>query len=374
MLHMERPSLHDKPIGFDDRLLDIAVNHVRRPVNTGEIPCAAISIYRHDQCAIALALGNKVARPLPIAADVNTIFDMASVTKVIATATAINILFERGKLSPETELGRILPAFARQSQIPGFADRGKITIRHLLTHCAGFPAGGNYRGKQVSLGQIVDDIAKSRVMYPLGTKFLYSDFSFITLGAVVTAITGQTLDRFCSDNIFNPLGMSDTGFNLPKEKHSRCASTAADNNAPINQGFVHDPTALALGGVAGHAGLFSTINDVSKWCRMMLGGGMVDGVRVMRRGTVARMTSPQSPFNGEERGFGVDIASDYNVRGELTVGSYGHTGFTGTSIWLDPANDLFVVLLTNGVHAKPPAKVTAVRRRLHAAISRARTD
>jgi len=374
MLLMERLSLRDNPAGFDVRLLDIAVDHVRNPVSTGEIPCAAISIYRHDQCAVALAIGNKVARPLPITADVSTIFDMASLTKVIATATAINILFERGKLTPETEVGRILPGFARQAQVAGYADRGNITIRHLLTHCAGFPAGGNYRDKQVSLAHIVDDVAKSRVMYRLGTKFLYSDFSFITLGAVVTAITGQTLDRFCADNIFSPLGMTDTGFNLPVAKHGRCASTAADNNAPGNQGFVHDPTALALGGIAGHAGLFGTIQDVSKWCRMMLGGGIVDGVRVMRRGTVARMTSPQSPFLGEERGFGVDIASDYNVRGELTVGSYGHTGFTGTSIWLDPANDLFVVLLTNGVHGKPPAKVTAVRRRLHAAISRARTD
>ena len=371
---MERLSQHDKLVGFDERLLDIAVEHVKRPVTTGEIPCAAISIYRHDQCAVALAIGNKVARPRFIAADVSTIFDMASLTKVIATATAINILFERGMLAPETEVGRILPTFARQAQVAGYADRGKITIRHLLTHCAGFPAGGNYRSKQISLGMIVDDIARSRVMYPLGTKFLYSDFSFITLGAVITALSGQTLDRFCADTIFTPLGMTDTGFNLPSAKRSRCASTAADNNALVNQGFVHDPTALALGGVAGHAGLFSTIHDVSKWCRMMLGGGITDGVRVMRRGTVARMTSPQSPFNGEERGFGVDIASDYNVRGELTVGSYGHTGFTGTSIWLDPANDLFVVLLTNGVHGKPPAKVTAVRRRLHAAVSRARTD
>ncbi|MFM2222099.1 MAG: hypothetical protein RLZZ78_356 [Armatimonadota bacterium] len=371
---MERRSQRDQPQGFDTRLLELALDHVRQPVSTGEIPCAALSIYRHDKCAVELAVGSKVVRPLPIAADVNTIFDMASVTKVIATATAINILFERGQLTPETEVGRIFPVFARQGQVAGYGDRGKITIRHLLTHCAGFPAGGNYRGKQVTVTQIIDDIAKSRVMYPLGSKFLYSDFSFIALGAVVMAVTGQSLDKFCSENIFSPLGMTDTSFNPVAAAHPRCASTAADNNAPVNQGFVHDPTAFAMGGVAGHAGLFSTIRDVSKWCRMMLGGGMVDGVRIMRRGTVARMTSPQSPFTGEERGFGVDIASDYNVRGELTVGSYGHTGFTGTSIWLDPANDLFVVLLTNGVHAKPPAKVTAVRRRLHAAISRARTD
>jgi CubicO group peptidase (beta-lactamase class C family) len=334
MMRMERRSLRDQPSGFDARLLDIAIDQVRKPVHTGEIPSAALSVYRHDRCAAEVAFGNKVARPVPIVADVNTIFDMASVTKVIATATAINILF----------------------------------------HCAGFPAGGNYRGKKVTLNQITDDIARSKVMYQLGTRFLYSDFSFITLGAVVTAVTGQTLDRFCSENIFIPLGMNDTGFNPPVAKHSRCASTAADINRPENQGYVHDPTALSMGGVAGHAGLFSTVQDVSKWCRMMLGGGMVDGVRIMRRGTVSRMTSPQSPFVGEERGFGVDIASDYNVRGELTVGSYGHTGFTGTSIWLDPANDLFVVLLTNGVHGKPPAKVTAVRRRLHAAISRARND
>ena len=371
---MERSSQRDKPFGFDAKLLDIAIEQIRRPVMGGEIPCAALSVYRHDRCAVEVAFGNKVARATPIPADVTTIFDMASVTKVIATATAINILFERGLLTPETEVGRILPAFARQRQIAGYADRGKITLRHLLTHCAGFPAGGNYRGKQISLDQIIDDIARSKVMYPLGTKFLYSDFSFITLGAIVSAVTGQSLDRFCTQNIFAPLGMTDTSFNPPNSKHARCASTAADNNTPANQGFVHDPTALAMGGVAGHAGLFSTIQDVSKWCRMMLGGGMVDGVRIMRRSTVARMTSPQSPFPGEERGFGVDIASDYNVRGELTVGSYGHTGFTGTSIWLDPANDLFVVLLTNGVHGKPPAKVTAVRRRLHAAISRARTD
>lgn len=374
MLHMERRSLRDQPSGFDARLLDIAVDQIRKPVSTGEIPCAALSIYRFDRCAAELAFGNKVARPLPIPADVNTIFDMASVTKVIATATAVNILFERGLLTPDTPVAQILPAFAQHGKVPGYADRKNITIRHLLTHCAGFPAGGNYRGKKVSLQEITGDIARSRVMYPLGTRFLYSDFSFITLGAVVTAITGQALDQYCRDNIFTPLGMSDTGFNPPANTHNRCASTAADNNRPENQGYVHDPTALAMGGVAGHAGLFSTVKDVSKWCRMMLGGGMVDGIRIMRRGTVARMTAPQSPFNGEERGFGVDIASDYNVRGELTVGSYGHTGFTGTSIWLDPANDLFVVLLTNGVHAKPPAKVTAVRRRLHAAISRARND
>jgi CubicO group peptidase (beta-lactamase class C family) len=301
-------------------------------------------------------------------------FDMASVTKVIATATAVNILFERGMLRPETKVSSILPAFGAQSKVTGFEDRGIITIRHLLTHCAGFPAGGNYRGKLITTAQIIDDIAKSRVMYPLATKFLYSDFSFITLGTVVNAVSGKPLDRFCNENIFAPLGMTDTCFNPPPQLHDRCASTAADNNTPLNQGFVHDPTAFAMGGVAGHVGVFSTVRDISKWCRMMLGGGMVDGVRIMKRGTVAAMTSPQSPFPGEERGFGVDISSDYNVRGELTVGSYGHTGFTGTSIWLDPANDLFVVLLTNGVHGKPPAKVTPIRRRLHTAISRARTD
>lgn len=374
MHRMERRSRRDQPSGFDARLLDIALDQVRKPVASGEIPCASVSVYRHDQCATELSIGHKVARPVPIKADISTIFDMASVTKVIATATAVNILFERGLLRPETNVSSILPAFRTQSKLPGFEDRGKITIRHLLTHCAGFPAGGNYRGKQVTQEQIVNDIAKSRVMYPLGRKFLYSDFSFITLGAVVNAISGKTLDRFCNENVFAPLGMTDTFFNPPATLHVRCASTAADNNSPINQGFVHDPTALAMGGVAGHAGLFSTVRDVSTWCRMMLGGGMVDGVRIMKRGTVAAMTSPQSPFPGEERGFGVDISSDYNVRGELTVGSYGHTGFTGTSIWLDPANDLFVVLLTNGVHGKPPARVTPVRRRLHAAISRARTD
>ena len=243
-----------------------------------------------------------------------------------------------------------------------------------MTHSAGFPAGGAYAGKTRSVAQITEEIAASPQKYAPGTQFLYSDFSFIALGAVIEAVSGQTLDAYCHDTIFAPLGMKDTAFRPQDELAQRAASTSADNDLPTTRGKVHDPTAAALNGVAGSAGVFSTADDLARFCQMFLNGGDYAGARILKPETVALMTSKQSPFVGSARGLGFDLDSPYSIRGALPPGSFGHTGFTGTSMWIDPLTKSFIVLLTNGVHGKPPASVTPLRRMVSSVLAASFAD
>ncbi|MGC4042208.1 MAG: serine hydrolase domain-containing protein [Armatimonas sp.] len=282
----------------------------------------------------------------------DTIFDLASVTKCAATTTACALLVQEGKLKVNEPVGTYLPAFAEAAS----PERRTVTLRHLLTHTAGFPAGGAYSGKTVPLSQLVTDIARSRRASAPGEQFLYSDFSAILLGAVIEAVAQTDLRLFCSKRIYSPLGMNDTGYRPSWRQIPRCAPCLPD---PKDAGKVHDPTATAAeraGYVTGHAGLFSTAEDLAKFSLAWLGR-----TRFLDNSVRTEFTHEQA-FG---RGLGWDLSSPYTIRGTLSPVSFGHTGFTGTSIWIDPARDLSIILLTNAVFGgDAPHKACIPLRRL----------
>ena len=293
------------------------------------------------------------------AIDANTIFDVASLTKVIVTATAVQLLIDEGKLAMDERLAELLPACAG-------GRRDAITLAHMLTHSSGLPAGiaakPAWSGKEEALRRAC---ALSPADAP-GTAFRYSDVNFILLGAIVERVSGESLDTFAHRRIFAPLGMTKSGYRpLTRFTAIEIAPTQripADANATLHidlapgtelAGVVHDPTARFMGGVAGHAGLFSTAEDLARFARMLLADGVVDGRRFLSRAAVERLTTVQSPPSvKEKRSAGWDIDSPYSrPRGtQFSTASLGHTGFTGCAIWIDPASNAFYVLLTNRVY------------------------
>lgn len=340
---------------------------VRAEIESGKAPGAVLIIGHGGQIVVRQAFGSAGLRPQIRPMNADEVFDLASLTKPVATSTATMILLEEGRLQLDAPVARYLPAFGR-------FDKVGITVRHLLTHTAGFAPGGAYAGKIRATSEIVREIATLPLRSTPGTKFLYSDFSFITLGAVIEAASGQKLDAFCQARIFGPLGMRDTAFrrneiDLAPERLERIAATTGGDDLPATRGKVHDPTSRALGGVAGHAGLFSTADDLARFCRMVLNHGELDGARILKPETVKLWTAPQSPAVPGERTLGWDMNSAYGIRRELSLQSFGHTGFTGTSLWIDPTSQTFIVLLTNSVHAKPAGSVIALRRAVSSSVA-----
>lgn len=351
--------------------LAVADELVREFVEHKNIPGAVLLVARDGNVVFRKAYGFAGARPQTRPMREDTVFDLASLTKLIV-ATAAMRLIEEGKIALDAPVANYLPVFKNVKDPTG--ERTQITIRHLMTHSAGFPAGGAYAGKTRTIAQITEEIANSAHKYAPGTQFLYSDFSFITLGAVIEAVSGQTLDEYCHDTIFAPLGMKETAFRPQGELAARAASTAPDADLTELRGKVHDPTAAALGGVAGSAGVFSTADDLARFCQMFLNGGEYVGARILKPETVALMTSKQSPFAGSARALGFDLDSPYSIRGALPPGSFGHTGFTGTSLWIDPLTKSFIVLLANGVHGKPPVVLTPLRRMVSSVVAASFAD
>ncbi|MFM7319939.1 MAG: serine hydrolase domain-containing protein [Armatimonadota bacterium] len=353
-----------------------AARLVRAAVDQGHAPGAVLLLGRRGKVAYEAAFGVAVARPNPIPTRRDTIYDLASLTKCVATGMCVAALLEEGRVRLDDPIARHLPEFADAARLPGLADRSRITVRHLAVHRAGLPAGGAYRGRRLTLREILPEIARSRVMAPPGERFLYSDFSAIVLGALVESVEGMDLHQAARRRIFSPLGMDDTGFRPGPYCAPRCASTNEERDeASSDRGRVHDPTAKALGGTAGHAGLFSTAEDLSRLCACLLAGGTLGQARILRPETVSLCTGAIDTTGGIARGLLWDIDSPYSIRAGLSPRSFGHTGFTGTSIWLDPDAEAFAILLTNAVHSRPATNgVIALRRAVSNALAMAIRD
>ncbi len=282
----------------------------------------------------------------------DTIFDCASLTKVMATAPSVMILVEEGKLRLNDRI---------QTYLPNFKDPSRITVLQLLTHYSGLQPTldqeADWSGYDTGVGLAQRE---SPVAEP-GSKFIYSDINYILLSEIIRRTSGVSVGEFASTRIFQPLGMNDTMFLPPEALRKRIAPTERLADGTVLRGVVHDPTTRKMGGVSGHAGLFSTASDVARFARMMMNGGELDGVRILSPLSVLRMRTPQSPAGEQVRGIGWDIDTTYSSpRGDLFgTASYGHTGFTGPSVWIDPASHSFVVLMTNRIH---PADGTSVVR------------
>lgn len=332
---------------------------VEAAIRAGELPGAVVLVGRHGQIGYFKAFGNRSVQPRSEPMTTDTIFDLSSLTKVVATTPCIMLLVEKGMLRLDDRVKRYLPDFTG-------GGKDNITLSQLLTHYSGLPSDFDLSKQWFGYSAGLETLWKTATDAEPGKVFGYSDLNFIALGEIVRAVSGKTLDEFAQECIFIPLGMTETLFRPPASLAGRIAPTESRRNTlrylkgqatmPISdqilRGEVHDPTAWRMGGVAGHAGLFSSAQDLAIYARMLLNGGVYPGGRIFSAATVQAMTSPESPRNSPQvRGYGWDIDSIYSSpRGDLFKNGYGHTGFTGTSIWIFPPADVFIIILSNRVH------------------------
>ena len=327
-------------------------------ISEGKCPGGVLWL-EHGAERYAKAYGRRAVEPAAELMTEDTIFDAASLTKVVACTPAVMLLVERGQLGLEDAVAKHLPEFATHG-------KEKITIRQLLTHTSGLRPDISLKPDWNGYEEAIRLSCVEKLATKPGEKIVYSDTGPILLGEIVRRISGKPLDQFLQAEIYSPLGMKDTGFNPPKAKLARVAPTEVESGVSV-RGVVHDPRARRMGGVAGHAGLFVTASDLARYARMLLNLGELDGVRIFKPETVKLMTSVQtSPEMMGRRGLGWDIDTSYSgPRGEIfPLGSYGHTGWTGTSIWIDPFSKTFVIFLSNRNHPTEKGSVIALRKKL----------
>jgi CubicO group peptidase (beta-lactamase class C family) len=358
---------HSKLLAIDDA--------VAAALKRGDCPGAVVVVVHADEVVFRQAYGLKAVKPESAPMSVDTIFDLASLTKPIATAPAVMLLIEQGKLSPEELVSKHWPAFEANG-------KDKVSIAHLLLHTSGLTADNPLADYADGKAKALEKIAGLKLETPPGTRFKYSDVGFIVLGELVEKVSGMTLDTFAKKHVFEPLKMTDTTFTPHESLRNRIAPTGL-RDGKIILGEVHDPRSFKLGGVAGDAGLFSTADDIARYCRMLLRGGELDGTRVMSEKTVKLFTESHAvpgpagkdgTLSKLARAYGWDVNTAYSIpRGELfTKGEgYGHTGFTGTSIWVDPRTKTAVIVLTNRVHSDDKGNVSQLRREIGTIVARA---
>jgi len=336
-----------------------------------ELPGAVVLVGLDDRVVYHSAFGNRALQPVEERMTGDTIFDIASLTKVVATTTSVMQLVEQGRIRLNDPVARFIPEFGRNG-------KERITIRQLLTHTSGLPPDLDLQLEFSGADEAIRRASDTAPAAAPDEKFIYSDINFFLLGDIVGRVSGERLDRYAKAHIFDPLAMNSTAFLPPEPWRSRIAPTeqcrpltwpciAGDPAVPFLRGIVHDPTARRMGGVAGHAGLFSNAPDLARFCRMLLGGGRLGAVRILSPLTVERMSHPATPPGMREvRGLGWDIDTPYSSnRGDLfSTGSFGHTGFTGTSLWLDPRTKGYVIFLSNRVHPDGKGDVTPLRGRV----------
>ena len=336
---------------------------LKEAVSNGNAPGAVLVVGHNGLVAYRKAYGSRVLGQKPEPMTVDTIFDLASLTKVIATTTCVMRLEQLGQIKLNDPVAKYIPDFAQNG-------KEDVTIRMLLTHYSGLPADIDLKQPWNGVDEGYARANASKLVNPPGSTFLYSDVGFVVLGELVQKVSGMPLDQYAQQYVFSPLGMTSTRFNPPPTWVPRIAPTQRDEHTGQTlRGTVHDPTARQMGGVAGDAGLFSTADDVAKFAQALLNGG----APILNSLIVEKMTTPQQPANYPNvRGLGWDIDSPYSSnRGELLpVGSYGHTGFTGTSLWIDPTTNTYVILLTNATMFKD-GNVIALRTEIATAVAAA---
>ncbi|HOD82526.1 MAG: Penicillin-binding protein 4* [Planctomycetes bacterium ADurb.Bin126] len=330
---------------------------VNAEIAKGHIPGAVVAVGHRQGLLFLRAYGQAVVKPEERPMRTDTIFDLASLTKPVATAPCVLLLAERGKISLDDPVAKHLPAFAAQG-------KGSILIRHLLAHDSGLPAYVSAAPLAKAHGSVCPDAVIKTIcsLKPLsapGEKFRYSCLNYITLSRIVQIASQQPMDRFARENLFAPLGMVDTAFNPPPAAHARLAGTTL-SGGEHRPAQVHDPLARLMGGVSGNAGAFSTAADLGRYCQALLNNGLGPaGRRVLSPRSVALLTTPQA----HGRGYGFDVSSSYAwLKGDsFSKAAFCHSGFTGTSIVCDPAKNLFLIVLTNRVHPAGGGSVRTIR-------------
>jgi CubicO group peptidase (beta-lactamase class C family) len=347
--------------------LPVVDSLVTRAIADSAFPGAQLVVVRDSIVVVNRAYGRYTYDPTAPPVDRNTLFDLASLTKVFATTAAVMKLYDEGKLSLDDPVVRYLPQFRGEW-------KQNVTIRHLLLHRSGLPPFRRLSDIATTEEAALDSVFTTPLVVAPGDSTIYSDLGMITLGKVVERITGMPLARYVKEEFYAPLGMTRTMFNPPPELRATAAPTEYDSvwRKRLVQGTVHDENAATLGGIAGHAGLFSTASDLSIFVRMLMNGGTYQGKRYLHETTIDEFLRKKHP--GQERWLGWDMkAESGSSAGTLFSGSsFGHTGFTGTSVWADPDRHLAVIFLTNRVYpTRANMKLFKVRPLLHDAIVRA---
>ena len=335
---------------------------IQAAIDNHEVPGAVLIVGHDGQVAYRKAYGMRSAEPTRSAMTVDTIFDIASLTKVVATTTAAMQLMEQGKIRLNDPVVKYIPEFGQNG-------KSDITVRDLMTHYSGLPPSLDLKPPWSGRDTGYSMAFANAPIGPPESRFVYSDVDYIVLGAIVERVSGMSLDGYCAKNIFAPLGMVKTTFRPPAAWVSDIAPTEYDEHSQMLRGVVHDPTVRRMGGVAGEAGLFSTADDLGKFAEALLRGSSV-----LSPLAIGKMTTPEQPANASTlRGLGWDIDSPMSHnRGELLpVGSYGHTGFTGTSLWIDPTTNTYIVLLTNAVHPRGQGSAISLRSKVATTVAAA---
>ncbi|MBI1748620.1 MAG: beta-lactamase family protein [Acidobacteria bacterium] len=321
-----------------------------------KLPGAVVLIGHDGQIVFKKAYGRRALLPRPVRMTTDTVFDLASLTKVVATAPAVLWLAERGLLALDDPVAKYIPEFSARG-------KARVTLRHLLTHYSGLMADDSLRDYRKGYAEAIRNISDLSLEAEPEKKFIYSDVNYILLAEIVRRVAGQPFDAFVRRTIFQPLKMTSTFFNPPPSLRTRCAPTTR-RNGRWQKGQVQDERAYRLRGVAGHAGLFSTAGDLSRFAQMILNRGSLDGQTILRSETVDLMTTAYAPAGMSiQRGLGWDFNSPFAVaRGRgFSPESFGHTGYTGTSIWLDPTKKTFLIILSNCVHPRGKSRIKQLR-------------
>jgi len=356
-----------------DAQLQPAFDVIEKAIANKAFPGATLAVGYRGKVSVhafgKLSYDAKSAATVPA-----TMYDIASLTKVVATTTLVAKLAEGDFAVPldlDAKIERYLPEWPSG---PNAEWRHRVTVRHLLTHTSGLPPFKEYWRTSKNKHDTLTKIFGEPLDYEPGTKEIYSDLGIILMAEIIERLTGRTLDDLANNYIFSPLGMNNTMYRPPKKLWPQIAPTEIDNNLRhrLVQGEVHDENAFAIGGVSGHAGVFSTAPDLAAFCEMLLNGGVYAHQRILRRATIAQFTTPQQ-LSGGTRTLGWAVPTEGGSSGHyFSAHSFGHTGFTGTSIWIDPDRQLFVVLLTNRVHpTRENTKIQKVRVELHDAVMQA---
>jgi beta-N-acetylhexosaminidase len=353
------PQASPRALGFDSAGLGAAVAYLRAEVDSNAFPGAVLAVGRHGRLALLAAVGTYgVGETDPVR--VATLYDLASLTKVVGLTTACMLLVDQGDLALDAPVQRYVPAFQG-------AGKDRVTVRELLTHSSGLPAWRPLYRVTATRAEALALVDTTPLTSPPGSRYVYSDLGAIVLMQVVEAITGETIDAFLTTRVFGPLGMVATRYAPPPSWWRMAAPTEEDTTFRhrMLRGEVHDANASRLDGISGHAGLFSTAGDLSRFAAMLLNGGAWDSLQLIHSETVAEFTRRQDLPPGSSRALGWDTPdeprdSSSSAGMQLSPRSFGHTGFTGTSMWMDPDRDLFIILLTNRVN-EPDGNTTIHR-------------
>lgn len=344
---------------FND--VDMVIN---KAIEDKSFPGAVVLVWKDGQTIFEKAYGNFTYDLTSPKVKTNTIYDLASLTKVVATTTAAMICYDRNLISLDDRVIKFIPEFGENG-------KENITIKNLMIHNSGLPAWKKFYGRDLKYDDVINEIYSSQLEYKPGEKTVYSDLGIITLGKIIEKVTGMTLDIFCRDEIFFPLKMNSTFFNPNDSVKKFCAPTETDNYWRMKtlQGEVHDETSAMLNGVAGHAGLFSTADDLAKLMSVLINKGKFEQKQFIKQSTIELFTKRYSAESTRAIGWDTKSDSGSSAGKYFSKNSFGHTGYTGTSIWADPERKLFVVFLTNRVYpTRENTKIQKIRPQLHNAV------